>query len=206
MIFGIESSKSRADPIGLAGAGGEQRLDFWRKQVEFFKNPEIFQTSFQWPGNLPRGSRRGPWLANHGFHVQNSMFLWKSRFSKNSRKVIGKHDFLTFPEPLDLRSRGPVGAARFSSKWLAEQVYLDRRVISEQRKLTRRSNGIMCEIIFVVLDVLEIAEFVWSEAQMFKRLCYFASNDPRLVPILSVWRKLVLRKDWIFDIMYWALT
>ena len=155
-LFCFELSKSRANPIGLEGVLLEDRSEFWRQKVEISQNPDFFQTSFHWLGKLPRGSRRGPCIAHRGFPVQNSTILWKSRFSKNSRNALGNCDFLTFPEPLDLRSRGPVGAARFSSKWLVEQVYLDRRVISEQRKTARRSNGITSDLFLVFLDFGEL--------------------------------------------------
>ena len=60
--------------------------------------------------------------------------------------------------------------------------------------------GLCVKLFSFFLILLSFQQFVCSEAQRFKRLCDFASNNPRLVPILSVWRKLEVRKDWIFDV------
>ncbi len=57
----------------------------------------------------------------------------------------------------------------------------------------------MCEIVFVFLDFVELSTIRLLRGARFKILCYFASNNPRLVPILSVWREFCWRTGPIFD-------
>ena len=85
------------------------RFRFGVKKRRISENPGIFQESPQRLGETPWRSFGGPWIPNHGFPVRNSSILGTSKFSKIYRKVVGNHGLLRFPEPLDLRSRGPVG-------------------------------------------------------------------------------------------------